>query len=413
VVDAAYLGPFATIRDLSWGGEPVLMVFRHDAEASGMARSAALVFDRKGRHRKTIEGLADLVSSGPGEVTGLRVTATGMALFRQPTTRPFPLPDAQGVAFPWMEGARLIGDRTGGWLVQGLLGGLSRWRLGMAEAGESASPFAVPSVIRDPADDAILGSVEVRSGVAVLGQSIVVGTSCAALIDDQGRAPLALETSDDWASHRLVEAEAPRGDGPVTWRTSAVTAWGGRFWVVATRTTASWTRHRIYAFSPGGPTSLVSETGWVDRTGPTSHPHGLMVREPVDRLGPLDPSGHGGAWSGGGLVLGAVRCAEPTPQGPCVAGGADGLLVVDGAGRPRFHPGPDRVTPLSALPLGEGGSGVVPWLCRTRDGQGAIGSALTTDFQNWTLDPFPGDPAPPGGITTTYRWGQFGPGALS
>ncbi|MCF8481982.1 MAG: hypothetical protein K9H25_16275 [Rhodospirillum sp.] len=413
MADAVYLGPIATIRDLSWGGEPALLVFLHDSGASGAARSMALVIDREGRYRKTIEGLADVVVSGPGEVTGLRVTEAGMALFRQPTTRPFPLPDAQGVAFPWMEGARLIGHRTGGWLLQGLLGGLSRWRLGLAEPGESAALFAVPTVVRDPMDNTTLGSVEVRAGVAALGSHLVVGTHCQALIDGQVRAPLALETADDWASHRLVEAEAPSGDGPVTWRTSAVTAWGGRFWVVATRTTASWTRHRLYAFSPGGPAVLVSETGWVDRTGLTPHPHGLMIRLPSDAIGPLDPSGHGGAWSGGCLVLGAVRCAENSPWGLCVAGGTDGLLVVDGVGSPRFHPGPEGITPLAALPLGGETSGSSSWLCRTRDGQGGIGSALTPDFQSWTLDPFPGDPAPLGGVTTPFRWGLFGPGTLS
>ncbi|WP_413207694.1 hypothetical protein [Rhodospirillum sp. A1_3_36] len=411
--EAVYLGPFATIRDLSWGGEPVLMVFRHDAGASGAARSVALVLDREGRYRNAIEGVADLVSSGPGEVTGLRATEEGMALFRQPTSRPFPSPDAQGVAFPWMEGAHLIAERAGGWLVQGLLSGLSRWRLGVAETGDTAVSLAVPSVVRDPLDNAVLGSVEVKAGVAALKDHLVVGTQCSNLTDHQGRTPLALETSDDWVSHRLVEAEGPRGDGPVTWRTSAVTAWGGRFWVVTTRTTASWTRHRLYAFSPGGPAVLVSETGWVDRRGATPHPHGLMVRAPADSSGPLDPSGHGGAWPGDRLVLGALRCTESTSQGLCVAGGADGLLVVGGEGRLTFHPGPDGVTPLAALPLGEGDGGPVSWLCRTRDGQGSLASALTTDFQSWTLDPYPGDPPPPGGRLVSYRWGQFGPGALS
>jgi hypothetical protein len=407
VADPLYQGPFLSITDLSWGEDPTLVIFRQDGTASGARRSTALVHDRSGAYLGAVEGLADLMVSGPGEVTGLRVTDAGLALFRQPTSRPVILPDAQGAASAWMEGARLLEAVDGSWLFAGVLDGPLRWRRGVAEANAATATVIAPTTVTDPGTGVPLGTVEGAAGLAALDGTYAVGVLCPHTPDALGRAPIALETSDRWSTHRLVEAEAPSGDGPVGWRTSALAAWNGRFWAVVTRTTAHRIGHRLYAFAPGGTPSLIAETGWVDLTGPAPRPRGIMIRAPSDAVVPLGPAGYGGLWAGDRLVLGAPRCSVEAPGGLRVAGGVDGLMVHGGGGLD-FVTGPPGHVPLAAWPLGAEGGRAASWLCRLRDGAGAIVGGLTADFRTWALDPFPGDPTVPAGPLTTHRWAALG-----
>ncbi|ABC23377.1 hypothetical protein F11_13250 [Rhodospirillum rubrum F11] len=403
------LDPFSILRDMSFGRPPGLLVFRHRVLEGGRDRVQLHLFDRRGAPLAVLEGLADLTADGEG-VVGLLLGEDGgsMALFGQPAGLAQLSPAWRSANLPVPLMARL--HRLGGdlWLITGARGALPEQYLVAARQGAQPVALSVVGQVDDPQSAIALATMTALAGTAVLDGRILVGCQSAGLPDHLGRAPLAVETADLWQSRRLVEGGAPVGDGPVFWRTTAVCAWGGAFWIAASRATAQGESHRLFRMVPGEAAVEVAETGSVAMVDGLGQPRGVMIRAGGEAA-PTDPTtGLGGLWPGDRLVMTARRCRGGTPQAPLLAPGADGVLVIGAqtAPAPAFFAAPAGHAVLAAYCLGAPDQSDTPaeWLLTLSDGAGGLKGAISRDFVDWRFDGPAGAAPPPASEATLARF---------
>ncbi|WP_041794478.1 hypothetical protein [Pararhodospirillum photometricum] len=382
------------------------VVFAFDERLGGLAGVTATALEATGRTRGRVTGLADLCLWPSGGLAGVRLSADAASLlaFRQAGPGLAALPSAVGPPFVRLARPRLWPWGGEGFAVCGLQEGVG---LVLASPAWDQAPTVQPlgSVVTDPETGSVIGALAGDAGLEVLGETLFVATHTTALPASEGWAPLGVETSTLGLSRRLVEAPPEQGDGLVVWRTTAVAAWAGRFWVAATRRVGAVERHRLYSLVPGGAPGVGFEMGGVD--GSDSLPWGLMVQAAEPEGAPAPEARIGGLWAGDRLVIGVVPAAVDTASGRLSASGQAGVYVV----------GADLVPVFRALPTGQWLAGAVClgnpaqslgaalWLCRLLDAQGGARMALTRDFLTWSVDPEGVEPvALHAGCTVRWGW---------
>lgn len=429
------LDPFTRLVALTPGWPGQTLVVDHQPEAAGLNRAVAHVFDAAGRRLAVLPGVADLLpgttGDGIGGLLGLRLSADGlgMTVFAQSLGDPLPTPIIDSAVLAPATSARLIPWPDGRLLVAGHVGSVAVLRIGPLAAGADLSPLPVTGMVEDPATGLVIGQLVPEAGIAALDGCLCLGSLCTLVDPGSGgiASPLGQQSNDLWQTPRLIDAgETLAGAGPVTWRTTGVCAWNGRFWIAATASTAEQVSHRLYRLFPGGVAERVAETGGAVLQGGALVPWGHMIRGPLMSGGGVTPGGRGGLWPGDRLILAAWPSQVAGPAGPVVAPGPPGVLVIDPVPTgeapqpPLFRPLPGGVGlaaahclgPLALAP-GEGSGPVnraiappAPWLCHLCHEDHPGIAAVTRDFVAITPDPW-GEAPPPGTVASRSRWGLW------